>query len=83
VLRSLQNCSEEAARRGAIIAMGLCLLMFGIAHFFYLNFTAAFLPGWVMNAINLSLTGTAWATTHAIAQAAELQRAASAAYPGP
>jgi uncharacterized membrane protein len=116
--------------RNAVIAMGICLLTFGLAHFLYLDFTAsmvpAWLPGgqkfwavltgaahlaagaalltgiqarlaailltimfatfsvlvhlpllmadphshlnWVMNAINLGLTGAAWATVTAVAQ---------------
>jgi uncharacterized membrane protein YphA (DoxX/SURF4 family) len=114
----------------AVIAMGVCLLIFGLAHFLYLDFTAsmvpAWLPGgqkfwavltgaahlaagaalltgiqarlaailltimfatfsvlvhlpllvadphshlnWVMNAINLALTGAAWAMVTAVAQ---------------
>jgi uncharacterized membrane protein YphA (DoxX/SURF4 family) len=115
--------------RLAVIAMGVCLLTFGLAHFLYLDFTAsmvpAWLPGgqkfwaaltgaahlaagaalltgiqarlaailltimfatfsvlvhlpllmadpshlnWVMNAINLALTGAAWAMVTAVAQ---------------
>jgi uncharacterized membrane protein len=115
--------------RLAVIAMGVCLLIFGLAHFLYLDFTAsmvpAWLPGgqkfwaaltgaahlaagaalltgiqarlaailltimfatfsvlvhlpllmadhshlnWVMNAINLALTGAAWAMITAVAQ---------------
>jgi uncharacterized membrane protein YphA (DoxX/SURF4 family) len=118
------------ASRVALICMGVCLLMFGLAHFLYLGFTAsmvpAWLPGgqkfwavltgvahlaagiallsgikarlaanlltvmfasfsvlvhlplliadphshlnWVMNAINLALTGAAWAIATALAQ---------------
>jgi uncharacterized membrane protein YphA (DoxX/SURF4 family) len=29
------------------ICMGVCLLMFGLAHFLYLDFTAAFVPAWM------------------------------------
>jgi uncharacterized membrane protein YphA (DoxX/SURF4 family) len=33
--------------RAALICMGLCLLMFGLAHFLYLDFTASFVPAWL------------------------------------
>jgi uncharacterized membrane protein YphA (DoxX/SURF4 family) len=35
------------ASRVALILMGVCLLMFGLAHFLYLDFTAAFVPAWL------------------------------------
>lgn len=35
------------AFRVALISMGLCLLMFGLAHFVYLDFTASFVPAWM------------------------------------
>ena len=33
--------------REALICMGVCLLMFGLAHFFYLDFTASMVPAWL------------------------------------
>jgi uncharacterized membrane protein YphA (DoxX/SURF4 family) len=33
--------------RAALICMGLCLLMFGVAHFLYLDFTASMVPAWL------------------------------------
>jgi uncharacterized membrane protein YphA (DoxX/SURF4 family) len=33
--------------RAALISMGVCLLMFGIAHFLYLDFTASMVPAWL------------------------------------
>ena len=35
------------ASRVALICMGVCLLMFGIAHFLYLDFTASLVPAWL------------------------------------
>jgi uncharacterized membrane protein YphA (DoxX/SURF4 family) len=31
----------------ALICMGVCLLMFGLAHFLYLDFTASMVPAWL------------------------------------
>jgi uncharacterized membrane protein YphA (DoxX/SURF4 family) len=33
--------------RAAVIAMGICLVIFGLAHFMYLEFTAAMVPAWI------------------------------------
>jgi len=33
--------------RNAVIAMGVCLLTFGLAHFLYLDFTASMVPAWL------------------------------------
>jgi uncharacterized membrane protein YphA (DoxX/SURF4 family) len=33
--------------RAAVIIMGVCLLMFGLAHFLYLDFTASMVPAWL------------------------------------
>jgi uncharacterized membrane protein len=33
--------------RAAVIIMGICLLMFGLAHFLYLDFTASMVPAWL------------------------------------
>jgi uncharacterized membrane protein YphA (DoxX/SURF4 family) len=33
--------------RVALICMGVCLLMFGLAHFLYLGFTASMVPAWL------------------------------------
>lgn len=33
--------------REALICMGVCLLMFGLAHFLYLDFTASMVPAWL------------------------------------
>jgi uncharacterized membrane protein YphA (DoxX/SURF4 family) len=33
--------------RAAVVAMGVCLLMFGVAHFLYLDFTASMVPAWL------------------------------------
>ena len=33
--------------RLAVIAMGVCLLTFGLAHFLYLDFTASMVPAWL------------------------------------
>jgi uncharacterized membrane protein YphA (DoxX/SURF4 family) len=33
--------------RVALISMGVCLLMFGLAHFLYLDFTASMVPAWL------------------------------------
>jgi uncharacterized membrane protein YphA (DoxX/SURF4 family) len=33
--------------RVALISMGICLLMFGLAHFLYLDFTASMVPAWL------------------------------------
>jgi uncharacterized membrane protein YphA (DoxX/SURF4 family) len=33
--------------RAAVIIMGACLLMFGLAHFLYLDFTASMVPAWL------------------------------------
>jgi uncharacterized membrane protein YphA (DoxX/SURF4 family) len=33
--------------RVALIAMGVCLLVFGLAHFVYLGFTASMVPAWI------------------------------------
>ena len=33
--------------RVALICMGVCLLMFGLAHFLYLDFTASMVPAWL------------------------------------
>lgn len=40
---------ERAARAGALgrYAFGACLLAFGLAHFFYLGFTAGMVPRWL------------------------------------
>ncbi len=34
-------------RSNAVIIMGVCLLMFGVAHFLYLDFTASMVPAWL------------------------------------
>lgn len=130
----------ERLRRLAVTAMGICCVLFGLAHFFYLGFTAAMVPAWipggqtfwailtgvahiaagvalltgvqarlaavlltimfasfgilvhlplvignanhlnwVMNAVNLSLTGAAWTIAHAVAQPRSLSYAAAEA----
>jgi uncharacterized membrane protein YphA (DoxX/SURF4 family) len=33
--------------RAAVIIMGVCVLMFGLAHFLYLGFTASMVPAWL------------------------------------
>jgi uncharacterized membrane protein YphA (DoxX/SURF4 family) len=33
--------------RIAVVLMGVCLLMFGVAHFLYLDFTASMVPAWL------------------------------------
>ncbi len=33
--------------RWSVMAMGVCLLVFGLAHFFYLDFTASMVPAWI------------------------------------
>lgn len=33
--------------RIAVVLMGICLLMFGLAHFLYLDFTASMVPAWL------------------------------------
>jgi uncharacterized membrane protein YphA (DoxX/SURF4 family) len=33
--------------RAAVIIMGVCLLLFGLAHFLYLDFTASMVPAWL------------------------------------
>jgi uncharacterized membrane protein YphA (DoxX/SURF4 family) len=33
--------------RAAVVAMGICLVIFGLAHFFYLGFTAEMVPAWI------------------------------------
>ena len=33
--------------KAAVNLMGMCLVMFGIAHFIYLDFTASMVPGWL------------------------------------
>ena len=33
--------------RAGVVLMGLCLLMFGVAHFVYLDFTASMVPPWL------------------------------------
>jgi uncharacterized membrane protein YphA (DoxX/SURF4 family) len=33
--------------RSSVIMMGICLLMFGLAHFLYLDFTASMVPAWL------------------------------------
>jgi len=33
--------------RSGVVLMGLCLLMFGVAHFVYLDFTASMVPQWL------------------------------------
>jgi uncharacterized membrane protein len=33
--------------RLAVITMGVCLLIFGVAHFLYLDFTASMVPAWL------------------------------------
>src|SRR5262249_13436346 len=33
--------------RVSVLAMGTCLLVFGLAHFFYLDFTASMVPAWI------------------------------------
>jgi uncharacterized membrane protein len=33
--------------RISVIMMGICLLMFGLAHFLYLDFTASMVPAWL------------------------------------
>jgi uncharacterized membrane protein YphA (DoxX/SURF4 family) len=139
-LRGATQGPSATPLRIATLLMGVCLLMFGVAHFLYLGFTAsmvpAWLPGgqtfwaiftgaahiaagialltgfkarlaailltvmfavfgvlvhlplliadphshmsWVMNAINLSLTGAAWALASRIALAPGRLPAASA-----
>jgi uncharacterized membrane protein YphA (DoxX/SURF4 family) len=37
----------ELLIRAARVAMGICLLMFGMAHFLYLGFTASMVPAWI------------------------------------
>jgi uncharacterized membrane protein YphA (DoxX/SURF4 family) len=34
-------------RRIAVVLMGVCLSMFGVAHFLYLDFTASMVPAWL------------------------------------
>ena len=31
----------------AVVIMGICLVMFGVAHFLYLDFTASMVPAWL------------------------------------
>lgn len=38
---------RAAAARGARLLAGLCALVFGSAHFNYIDFTATFVPGWI------------------------------------
>jgi uncharacterized membrane protein YphA (DoxX/SURF4 family) len=47
--------------RVALICMGVCLLMFGLAHFLYLGFTASMVPAWLPGGQRLwaVLTGVA------------------------
>jgi uncharacterized membrane protein YphA (DoxX/SURF4 family) len=47
--------------RVALIFMGVCLLMFGLAHFLYLDFTASMVPAWLPGGQRLwaILTGAA------------------------
>jgi uncharacterized membrane protein YphA (DoxX/SURF4 family) len=33
--------------RSGVLAMGVCLLVFGLAHFLYLDFTASMVPSWI------------------------------------
>jgi uncharacterized membrane protein YphA (DoxX/SURF4 family) len=46
---SSRNAPRASAQlsRVALICMGVCLLMFGLAHFLYLGFTASMVPPWV------------------------------------
>jgi uncharacterized membrane protein YphA (DoxX/SURF4 family) len=38
---------DTRVSRVALICMGVCLLMFGLAHFLYLGFTASMVPAWL------------------------------------
>jgi hypothetical protein len=42
-----ESSRHPLVSRAAVICMGVCLLMFGIAHFLYLDFTASMVPAWL------------------------------------
>jgi uncharacterized membrane protein YphA (DoxX/SURF4 family) len=42
-----RNSSRPDPGKVAVMMMGLCLLVFGVAHFVYLDFTASMVPAWL------------------------------------